>query len=130
MLLKMAAGSGRISHHSESQNEDEEEYMDYEEEPDNFDDPEDFIDDVTDEDLVGDLLKKRPKATDGIDNVIVVDSIPQVGPERLEKLKNVIKKLYSKFGKVVNDFYPMEGELTKGYMFLEFSSPLHAQEGL
>ena len=46
--------------------------------------------------------------------MIVVDNIPQVGPDRLEKLRNVIKKLYSKFGKVVNDFYPLEGDKTKG----------------
>lgn len=63
---------------------------------------------------MGDLLKKKPKPTDGIDNVIVVDNIPQVGPERLEKLKTVIKKLFSKFGKVVNDFYPEEDGKTKG----------------
>ncbi|XP_076459430.1 eukaryotic translation initiation factor 3 subunit B-like [Babylonia areolata] len=127
----MAAGremDGRKSRKSESQNEDEEE-MEIEEEPD-FNDPEDFVDDVTDEELLGDFLKKKPKATDGIDNVIVVDNIPQVGPERLEKLRNVIKKLYSKFGKVVNDHYPTEDDKTKGYMFLEFSSPLHAQEAV
>lgn len=64
---------------------------------------------------MGDLLKKKPKPTDGIDNVIVVDNIPQVGAERLEKLKNVIRKLYSKFGKIVNDFYPEEDGKTKGY---------------
>ena len=64
--------------------------------------------------LLGDLIKKKPKTTDSIDNVIVVDNIPQVGPDRLEKLKNVVKKLYSKFGKVVNDFYPLEGDKTKG----------------
>ncbi|KAK7113407.1 eukaryotic translation initiation factor 3 subunit B-like [Littorina saxatilis] len=126
---KMAAGTeGKRSRKSESQNEDEDE-MEMEEEPD-FSDPDDFVDDVTDEELLGDLLKKKPKATDGIDNVIVVDNIPEVGPERLEKLKNVVKKLYSKFGKVVNDFYPMDGDKTKGYMFLEFSSPLHAQEAV
>lgn len=64
--------------------------------------------------LLGDLIKKKPKTTDSIDNVIVVDNIPQVGSDRLDKLRNVIKKLYSKFGKVVNDFYPLEDDKTKG----------------
>ena len=64
--------------------------------------------------LLGDLLKKKPKATDGTQNVIVVDNIPVVGSDRLEKLKNVIKKLFSKFGKIVTDYYPMEDDKTKG----------------
>lgn len=79
---------------------------------------------------MGDFIRKKPKPTDGIDNVIVVDNIPQVGTDRVEKLKNVIHKLFSKFGKVVKDFCPMENDMTKGYMFLEFSSPSHAQEAV
>ncbi len=34
---------------------------------------------------------------------------------RLEKLKNVIRKTYSKFGKLVNEHYPLDSEgKTKG----------------
>lgn len=60
------------------------------------------------------MLKDRPQEADGIDSVIVVDNVPQVGPDRLEKLKNVIHKIFSKFGKITNDFYPEEEGKTKG----------------
>ena len=65
--------------------------------------------------LLGDLLKKKPKETDGIDSVIVVDNIPQVGPTRLEKLQNVIRKIFTKFGTITNEMYPKkENGETKG----------------
>ena len=66
-------------------------------------------------DLLGDLLKKRPKETDGIDSVIVVDNVPSVGPERLEKLQNVIRRIFSKFGKIQTEHYPTEEDKTKGW---------------
>lgn len=56
--------------------------------------------------LLGDILKQKPKETDGVESVIVVDGVPQVGPDRLEKLQNVIHKFFSKFGNVVNSHYP------------------------
>lgn len=65
--------------------------------------------------LLGDLLKEKPQEADGIDSVVVVDNVPQVGPERLEKLKNVIHKIFSKFGKITTEFYPEADGLTKGY---------------
>ena len=67
----------------------------YDEEPD-FSDPEDFVDDVDDATLMPDLLRQRPKESDGVDNVILVDGIPAVGAERLEKLKSVLRKIFSK----------------------------------
>ncbi|KAK6171444.1 hypothetical protein SNE40_019633 [Patella caerulea] len=129
----MAAGrvdsEGRKSNRSESQNEMEQE--DYEEEEPDFSDPEDFVDDISDEDLLPDIFKNKPNETDGIDSVVIVDNVPQVGPERLEKLRNVITKIFSKFGKIKSDFYPVdEKNVTKGYCFVEFSSPLHAQEAV
>ncbi|KAF7265760.1 hypothetical protein GWI33_020840 [Rhynchophorus ferrugineus] len=78
------------------------------EEP-NFSDPEGYVDDISDSELLGDLLLQKPKETDGYDTVIVVDGVPQVGPDRLEKLKN---------------------KVTKGYIFLEFSNPFHAAEAV
>uniref|UniRef100_A0A646QC55 Eukaryotic translation initiation factor 3 subunit B n=1 Tax=Hemiscolopendra marginata TaxID=943146 RepID=A0A646QC55_9MYRI len=96
----------------------------------NFSDPEGFVDEVTDEELLGDLLKQRPKETDGVDSIIVVDGIPQVGPDRLEKLQAIVRKIYSKFGKVVSEIYPMENGQTKGFAFLEYSSPVNAQEAV
>lgn len=61
-----------------------------------------------------DILKDRPTEADGIDAVVVVDNVPQVGPERVEKLKNVIHKIFSKFGKITNEFYPDADGKTKG----------------
>ncbi|XP_016122896.1 eukaryotic translation initiation factor 3 subunit B-like [Sinocyclocheilus grahami] len=104
--------------------------MEYEdgEEP-SFSDPEDFVDD-SDEELLGDVLRDKPQEADGIDSVVVVDNVPQVGPERLEKLKNVIQKIFSKFGKITNEFYPDADGKTKGYIFLEYSAPSHAHEAV
>lgn len=80
--------------------------------------------------MLADLLKSKPKESDGIDNIVVVDNVPQVGPDRHEKLSKVIRKLFEKFGKIVNEFYPQDGETTKGYIFIEYSSPVHALEAV
>lgn len=73
-----------------------------------------FVKSSTRTELLGDILKDWPQEADGIDSVIVVDNVPQVGPDCLEKLKNVIHKIFSKFGKITNDFYPEEDGKTKG----------------
>ena len=63
--------------------------------------------------------------------MIVVDGVPVVGGDRVEKLKNVIRKIYGKFGKLVNEHYPMEENgSTKGYIFLEFSHHANALEAV
>ncbi|KAL3238888.1 hypothetical protein MRX96_021908 [Rhipicephalus microplus] len=41
-----------------------------------FSDPEDYVDDITDEELLGDILQHRPAEADGVESVIVVDNIP------------------------------------------------------
>lgn len=81
--------------------------------------------------LLGHLLQLKPKETDGVEGVIVIDGAPQVGPDRIEKLKSVINKIFGKFGNIVNEHYPTneKGE-TKGYIFLEYSSPVNAVEAL
>jgi len=104
--------------------------MDYDEEPD-FSDPEDFVDDITDEELMPDIMKQKPNESDGVDSVIIVDGIPSVGAERVEKLKNVVRKIYSKFGKLVHEHYPLDEESnTKGYIFLEFNNHSNAVEAV
>ncbi|KAF7242985.1 Eukaryotic translation initiation factor 3 subunit B [Varanus komodoensis] len=95
-----------------------------------FSDPEDFVDDIDEDELLEDILQERPQEADGIDSVIVVDNVPQVGPDRLEKLKNVINKIFSKFGKITNEYYPESDGQTKGYIFLEYSSPTHALDAI
>ncbi|XP_023327407.1 eukaryotic translation initiation factor 3 subunit B [Eurytemora carolleeae] len=110
--------------------DDDEEIMDYGEEPD-FNDPEGFVDDVTDEELMPDVLRQKPRESDGVDSVIVVDGVPVVGADRVDKLKNVIRKTFGKFGKLVNEHYPLDDEgQTKGYIFLEYSSPDNAEKAV
>lgn len=95
----------------------------------NFNDPDGFVDDITDEELLGDLLKQKPCETDGVESVVVVDNIPVVEPSRLEKLKSVIDKLFSNFGEIVNVFYPLDDEgNTKGFAFLEYKNSAIAEE--
>ncbi|XP_067006456.1 eukaryotic translation initiation factor 3 subunit B [Anabrus simplex] len=102
-----------------------------EDEEPNFDDPEGYVDNISDEDLLGDLLKQKPRESDGVESVVVVDGVPQVGPERIEKLSSVINKIFSKFGPIVNEYYPKnEQGHTKGYIFLEYSNPNHALEAV
>ncbi|TRY54818.1 hypothetical protein DNTS_001785 [Danionella cerebrum] len=113
----------------ETENMELEVEYDDEEEP-SFSDPEDFDDDISEQELLGDVLREKPQEADGIDSVIVVDNVPQVGPDRLEKLKNVIHKIFSKFGKITNEFYPDADGKTKGYIFLEYSAPSHAHEAV
>jgi len=64
--------------------------------------------------LLGDLLRNKPKEADGIESVIVVDNIPQVGPEKQEKLKNMIRKIFAKFGNIQSEYFPLENDFTKG----------------
>nr|SVE70275.1 EOG090X01UY [Daphnia similis]SVE70899.1 EOG090X01UY [Daphnia similis]SVE71530.1 EOG090X01UY [Daphnia similis]SVE72163.1 EOG090X01UY [Daphnia similis] len=101
-----------------------------EEEPD-FDDPEGYEDDISEQDLMGDLIRQRPKETDGVESIVVIDGVPQVGPERIEKLQNVLKKLFQKFGKITNEYYPLNSDgSTKGHVFIEYSNASEALEVL
>ncbi|CAH0723203.1 unnamed protein product, partial [Brenthis ino] len=119
-------GDEKVNQTPQSDNEEQ----NFDEEP-NFEDPEGFVDDITDEELLADLLEQKPKESDGYENVIVVDGCPQVGPERLEKLQSVINKIFSKFGKIVNEYYPTtETGVTTGYIFLEYSNPQNAAEAV
>ncbi|CAL8271732.1 eukaryotic translation initiation factor 3, subunit Ba [Gadus morhua] len=102
----------------------------YDEEEPSFSDSEDYVDDIEEDELLSDLMREKPLEADGIDSVVVVDNVPQVGPERLEKLKNVVNKIFSKFGKITNEFWPMDNGMTKGYIFLEYLAPTQAQEAV
>lgn len=67
-----------------------------------------------------------------MENVIVVDGLPQVGPDRLPKLQTVINKIFGKFGTITNSFYPTKpnSEDTAGYIFLEYATTASAQEAV
>ena len=50
-----------------------------------------------------------------MENCIVVDNIPSVGPDRFEKLRSVLNKLFSKAGDIVHEEYALdENKNTKG----------------
>lgn len=66
--------------------------------------------------LLGDLLADKPKESDGNDAVIVVDCIPVVGQDRLEKLKGVLTKIFGRHGHIQNTWYPEEDGKTKGFV--------------
>lgn len=66
-------------------------------------------------DLLGDLLKEKPVEETRLDNIIVVDNAPKVGPDRMAKLENVLKKVFTRFGTIVFTYYPKdENGLFKG----------------
>ena len=64
--------------------------------------------------LLADELRHRPRETDSYESLIAVDNIPQVGPEKHDKLKNMIRKIFSKGGKIVSEHFPLENGVTKG----------------
>ena len=40
--------------------------------------------------------------------MVVVDHAPKVGPERMDKLKTVLKKVLGRFGDIVSEYYPTD----------------------
>ena len=75
--------------------------------------------------LLGDLLEQKPSEKSFYEHVIIVDNIPQVKSEKVEKLKNVLMKTFKTYGDVVDTFYPQkEDGTTKGLVC--FSSILNA----
>ena len=75
---------------------------------------------------MGDLIRQRPKETDGVESIVVVDGVPQVGADRLEKLQNVLRKFFVKFGKITNEYYALNSDgSTKGYVFRYFLVKFH-----
>ena len=67
-----------------------------------------------------------------MDSVVIVDGIPAANKDKLDKLKTVIRKLFKKCDKIVqNEHYPMsEAGETKGYCFLEFPNHTDAVEAV
>ncbi len=58
--------------------------------------------------MLGDLLKDKPMIETGFESVIVVDNAPKVGPERIERLKTVLNKVFGRFGTIVYQHYPVD----------------------
>lgn len=63
----------------------------------------------------------------GFGNVIVVDNLPVVPPEKFEKLEGVIRKIYSQIGMIREGglWMPVNPETHKtlGYCFIEYNTP-------
>ncbi len=61
-------------------------------------------------------MAERPREHEGLNNIIIIDNLPKVDSAKLEKLKVVVSKVYSKFGVCRNEYYPLDAEgKTKGY---------------
>ena len=47
----------------------------------------------------------------------MVDHVPEIGEKLVEKLQKVIRKIFNDFGKILNEYYPVNHETnkTKGY---------------
>lgn len=96
-----------------------------------YDDPEGFVDNISDEALLGDALKERPVEEKGFDRIIVVDNAPKVGPERMPKLKEILGKVFKRFGTIVFQHYPLDEKgIFKGFFFLEYETQEQAAEAV
>ncbi|KAM3720029.1 Eukaryotic translation initiation factor 3 subunit [Dirofilaria immitis] len=80
-----------------------------------------FVENAADEELVGDILRKKPSLSEYDHCCIIVSGIPIVGENRLLKLKSVLGKIFGRIHPEFNDFYPVdENGSTKGYCFVEY----------
>ncbi|CAK9290976.1 unnamed protein product [Gordionus sp. m RMFG-2023] len=96
-----------------------------------YSDNEDFVDDISDQELLSDFLAKRPQPPEAFENVIIIDNVPIVGSERLNRLKSVILKLFKNPGEIANEFYPLNKEgMTKGYFFFEYATEEAAKQAV
>ena len=81
----------------------------------NFSDPEDFVDDISNEELLPQLMAEEPRLDISTEKIIVIDNIPKVGQDKMGKLKGLLTTHFSKYGKIVNEFYPEdESHVLKG----------------
>ncbi|XP_073111676.1 eukaryotic translation initiation factor 3 subunit B [Elaeis guineensis] len=67
----------------------------------------------------------------GFGNIIVVDNLPVVPPEKFEKLEGVIRKIYSQTGVIREGGLSMpmnpDTQKTLGYCFIEYNTPQEAE---
>ena len=63
----------------------------------------------------------------GFGNIIVVDNLPEVPPEKYEKLVGVIRKIFARTGTIRENglWMPVDEETkqSKGYAFIEYNTP-------
>ncbi|XP_010276277.1 PREDICTED: eukaryotic translation initiation factor 3 subunit B-like [Nelumbo nucifera] len=89
---------------------------------------EDFGIKSDDEDI---LQEDNLEFESGLGNIIVVDNLPVVAPEKFEKLEGVIRKIYSQICVLKEDaiWMPLNPETQKtlGYCFIEFNTLQEAE---
>lgn len=96
-----------------------------------FSDPEDYEENLTDNELLPELMAKEPRLEISTEKVIVIDNIPKVGIEKKDKLKTILTKLLVNYGKIINEYYPeTEAGVLHGYMFVEYESEISAQDAV
>lgn len=96
-----------------------------------FSDPEDYEEDLSNEELLPELMSKEPRLEISTGKVIVVDNIPKVGTDKKDKLKSILTKLLVNYGKIINEHYPeTEASVLKGYLFVEYDNEISAQEAV
>jgi len=67
----------------------------------------------------------------GFGNIVVVDNLPVVPPEKFEKLEGVVRKIFGQIGTIRErglwmPIHP-ETQKTQGYCFIEYNTPQEAQ---
>jgi len=68
-----------------------------------------------------------PRPPQGIENIIIIDCIPQAELEKMKRLDKVLRKILGIYGEVVRIELPMDGNKGAGYCFVEFASKEQAQ---
>ncbi|KAM0893218.1 hypothetical protein ACQ4PT_025237 [Festuca glaucescens] len=70
-----------------------------------------------------------PEPEGGLSNIVVVDNLPVVAPEKYEKLESVVRKLFSPYGAIVVFWMPTDPETHKtyGYCFIEYNTSQEAE---
>lgn len=98
---------------------------------DDIKEAEKLLNDMDDQDLIGDVLKKRPRFERSVDNSIIVDNIPVTESTKVPKLTNVLLKIFSKCGKITTHHIPLDdNNKTKGYMFLVYETAQEATNAI
>jgi len=108
---------------------DEEGLRDYHE--DDIREAEKLVDDMDGDVLIGDVLSRKPRPDQSIENVVIVDNIPVTVSAKVLKLTNVLLKIFSKCGKIETHHIPLdENQKTKGYMFIVYKTGQEATNAI
>lgn len=74
-------------------------------------------------------MAQEPRLDEAHDRIICVDNIPKVGTDKKDKLKSILQKLLTSYGRIVNEHYPESDDgVLKGYLFVEYENGAAATE--